>query len=69
MNENNKITVILCVSNDLTQQINAGNLIRDLAPLIGGRGGGSPNIAQCGGNKPEGWDKLKNAVREKIGAL
>jgi alanyl-tRNA synthetase len=67
--DNSKISVILSVSRDLSQRINAGNLVRDLAPLIDARGGGSPNVAQCGGSKPEAWDKLQNALREKIRTL
>jgi alanyl-tRNA synthetase len=35
----------------------AGNLIKALAPMVGGGGGGRPNMAQAGGKDPSGIDK------------
>ncbi len=61
-----KISVILSVSKDLTGKVHAGNLVKELAPIIDARGGGSPNVAQCGGTKPEAWDQLQAALRSKI---
>lgn len=40
--------------------INAGNIMKEVAPIFGGGGGGRPNFAQGGGTKPE---KLKEAVQ------
>ena len=39
----------LSLTDDLTDRVNAGNVVRELAPLVGGRGGGRPNLAQAGG--------------------
>ena len=39
--------------------VNAGQIVKEAAPIIGGGGGGRPNFAQGGGTKP---DKLKEAV-------
>ena len=40
----------------------AGNLIKAIAPLVGGGGGGRPNMAQAGGKNPAGVaDALKKA--------
>lgn len=61
-----KISVILSISKDLTGVLKAGQLIKELSPLIAGRGGGSPNVAQCGGTNPGGWDQLKQALESKI---
>ncbi|WP_281532822.1 DHHA1 domain-containing protein, partial [Anaerocolumna aminovalerica] len=36
----------------------AGNLIKELAVLVGGGGGGRPNMAQAGGKNPDGVDEL-----------
>ena len=42
--------------------IHAGNLIKAIAPLVGGGGGGRPNMAQAGGKNPAGVaDALKKA--------
>ncbi|MCR5250994.1 MAG: alanine--tRNA ligase [Lachnospiraceae bacterium] len=48
---------------------NAGNLIREIAPLVGGGGGGKPNMAQAGGKDPSGIDKLLAAAEEKFRAM
>jgi len=36
----------------------AGNLIKELAPMVGGGGGGRPNMAQAGGKNPAGIDEM-----------
>ncbi|NOY17637.1 MAG: alanine--tRNA ligase [Gammaproteobacteria bacterium] len=54
-----KVCFIAGVSPDLTDRIHAGNLIRAVAEIAGGRGGGRPDMAQAGGSKPE---KLKEAI-------
>ena len=55
--------MLLCiVTKDLTDRYNAGKIIREIAPVVGGKGGGRPDMAQAGGSKPE---KLKEAL-EKV---
>ena len=44
----------------------AGNLIKGIAALVGGGGGGRPNMAQAGGKRPEGID---DALREAAAVL
>ncbi len=64
--EPGKISVILSVSKDLTEKINAGSIIKELSPLIEARGGGSANMAQCGGSKPAGWEQLKEDLKKML---
>jgi alanyl-tRNA synthetase len=46
--------MLLClVTKDLTDRYNAGKIIQSIAPLVGGSGGGRPDMAQAGGPKPE----------------
>lgn len=45
-----KVQIIVGVTADITSKIKAGDLIKELAPLIGGKGGGKPELAQAGGN-------------------
>ena len=41
----------------------AGNIIKQIAAIVGGGGGGRPNMAQAGGKKPEGINEaLATAV-------
>jgi alanyl-tRNA synthetase len=46
--------MLLClVTKDLTGRYHAGNIIKEIAPIVGGSGGGRPDMAQAGGQKPE----------------
>ncbi|NUM89552.1 MAG: alanine--tRNA ligase, partial [Bdellovibrionales bacterium] len=49
-----KVTLMVSVSPDLTKTYNAGKLIQAAAPLIGGKGGGKPELAQAGGSNAAG---------------
>ena len=45
---------------DLVEKgVSAGNWVRDVAPVVGGGGGGKPDLAQAGGKHPE---KLPEAL-------
>jgi alanyl-tRNA synthetase len=44
-----KAMLIAMVSKDLTKRFPAGEIIRELAPVVGGSGGGKPDMAQAGG--------------------
>ncbi|MBI4411471.1 MAG: alanine--tRNA ligase, partial [Deltaproteobacteria bacterium] len=56
-----KVSLIVTVSKDLTGKYKAGDLIREIAVLVGGKGGGRPDMAQAGGNLPE---KLPEALNK-----
>ncbi len=57
-----KAMLVCVVSKDLVKRFKAGDIIRETAELVGGRGGGRPDMAQGGGNKPEGIDRAIEAV-------
>jgi len=44
-----KAMLIALVSKDLTKRFPAGEIIKELAPVVGGSGGGKPDLAQAGG--------------------
>jgi alanyl-tRNA synthetase len=48
-----KVSLIVRTSPDLIAKVPAGQVIKELAPIIGGRGGGKPDMAEGGGNQPE----------------
>ncbi len=64
-----KVSVITIVTKDLTQQYHAGKIIGKVAELVGGKGGGRPDMAMAGGkdvNKiPETMKKVKEIVANK----
>jgi alanyl-tRNA synthetase len=61
-----KVSLIVRVSDDLTDKIRAGNVIKEIAPIIGGRGGGKADMAEGGGNLPE---KLSEAIEASYEAI
>jgi alanyl-tRNA synthetase len=52
-----KVFLVVAVSKDLTNRLPANLLIQQIAPLVGGGGGGRPDFAQAGGTKPENLDQ------------
>jgi alanyl-tRNA synthetase len=54
-----KVFLLVGVTQDLTKRVHAGNLIKEIVKEVGGSGGGRPDMAQAGGNRPE---KLKDAL-------
>jgi len=48
-----KVSLIVRTSADLTAKVPAGQVIKELAPIVGGRGGGKADMAEGGGNQPE----------------
>jgi alanyl-tRNA synthetase len=48
-----KVSLIVRTSPDLAKKVPAGLVIKELAPIVGGRGGGKPDMAEGGGNQPE----------------
>jgi alanyl-tRNA synthetase len=61
-----KASLIVRTSDDLTKKVPAGQVIKELAPIIGGRGGGKPDMAEGGGNQPE---KLGEALEASYGVV
>jgi len=59
-----KATLVATVSDDLQPRLHAGKLIKQIALLVGGSGGGRPDFAQAGGKEPEKLDyALEQVVR------
>jgi alanyl-tRNA synthetase len=48
----NNVNLVASVTPDLTKRYHAGNLIKELARMVGGGGGGRPDFAQAGGKEP-----------------
>ena len=53
-----KVNLAVMVTDDAIKEgVHAGNLIKQIAPMVGGGGGGRPNMAQAGGKNPAGIDE------------
>ena len=66
--QGDKVHLVAGVTQDLTATLKAGELIRPVAELVGGRGGGRPDFAQAGGNKPEQVDEALALVAGLVAA-
>jgi alanyl-tRNA synthetase len=64
--KDNKVMLICVVTKDLTDRFKAGEIIKQLSEVVGGKGGGRPDMAQGGGSKPEELDRALNSVRNII---
>ena len=53
-----KVVVLVSVTKDLAGRVHAGQMIKALAPIIGGKGGGRPDFAEAGGRTPDKIDEL-----------
>lgn len=59
--------MLLClVTKDLTGRYHAGNIIKEIAPIVGGSGGGRPDMAQAGGPNPENLQQAVERFMEII---
>jgi alanyl-tRNA synthetase len=61
-----KVSLIVRTSADLTSKVPAGQVIKELAPIVGGRGGGKADMAEGGGNQP---DQLPNALQQSYSVV
>jgi len=62
--------VLLRITSDYVKKgLSAMQILKEVAPIIGGSGGGKPEAAQAGGKSPEHLEKLFEKVREILGNL
>ncbi|MGI8494165.1 MAG: alanine--tRNA ligase [Pyrinomonadaceae bacterium] len=57
--EEEKVSFIVRVSDDLTDKVKAGKIVQEIAPIVGGKGGGKPDMAEGGGTNSA---KLNDAL-------
>jgi len=62
--KDDKVMLICAVTDDLTKRFKAGDIIRRLSEIVGGKGGGRHDMAQGGGNKPEELTRALESVFE-----
>ncbi len=64
-----KALLIVVVTKDLTDRFHAGKIVKEVASVVGGSGGGRPDMAQAGGTKPENLDQALEKVYEVVGTI
>ncbi|MDQ7231529.1 DHHA1 domain-containing protein, partial [Staphylococcus haemolyticus] len=64
-----KVSLIATVPKEQTDKIKAGDIIKNMAPLVGGKGGGRPDMAQGGGTQPENISEALRFIKDYIKKL
>lgn len=64
--DEDKVSFIVRVSDDLTDKVKAGKIVQEIAPIVGGRGGGKPDMAEGGGTDAS---KLNDALQASYGVV
>ena len=64
-----KVLLIVGVTKDLTGQYKAGSIVKEVAAVVGGSGGGRPDMAQAGGSQPEKLDEALEKAYAVIEAM
>jgi alanyl-tRNA synthetase len=64
-----KVALIVGVTKDLTGKVQAGKIVGQIAKLVGGSGGGRPDMAEAGGKDPSQLDAALKSALEIVGGL
>jgi len=64
-----KVLIVAGVTPDLVKKIPAGQVVKQLAPIVGGGGGGRPDFAEAGGKDPSKIGELLEASRSVVEKL
>jgi alanyl-tRNA synthetase len=64
-----KVALIVGVTKDLTARVQAGKIVSALAGMVGGKGGGRPDLAEAGGSDAGALDGALAKAAEVVGAL
>jgi len=63
------VQIVVAVTPDLAQRVKAGQIVKEIAPIVGGGGGGRPDFAEAGGKQPEKIDEMLLAAEGAVKRL
>jgi alanyl-tRNA synthetase len=64
-----KVAFVVSVTKDLAGRVHAGNVVKQIAPIVGGGGGGRPDFAEAGGKDPSKIDELLAKSRDVVARM
>jgi alanyl-tRNA synthetase len=64
--QDRKVALVVMVTRDICKRVPAGQIIKKIAPLVGGGGGGKPELAEAGGKDPS---KLVDAIERSYSVV
>ena len=62
-----RVTIVVSVTKDLVPRVHAGNIVKKIAPLVGGGGGGRPDFAEAGGKNPADRPDARRSAHRGVG--
>lgn len=68
-NVDGKVSLVATVPKAFTDKVKAGDIIKNMAPIVGGKGGGRPDMAQGGGAQPENITEALRFIKDYIKSL
>ncbi|PTI79046.1 alanine--tRNA ligase [Staphylococcus succinus] len=68
-NIDGKVSLVATVPQSLTDKVKAGDIIKNMAPIVGGKGDGRPDMAQGGGTEPENITESLLFIKNYIKSL
>ncbi|BCR06170.1 alanine--tRNA ligase [Desulfuromonas versatilis] len=67
--EQGRANLLVGLTKDLAGRLHAGQIIKPLAEMVGGKGGGRPDLAQAGGSRPEQLSQALDSVAELVAGM
>jgi alanyl-tRNA synthetase len=64
-----KVAIVVSVTPDLKGRVHAGQVVKQIAPIVGGGGGGRPDFAEAGGKDPSKIDAMLTEARRVLHEL
>ena len=64
-----KVQIVVAVTPDLITKVKAGQVVKEIAPIVGGGGGGRPDFAEAGGKQPEKIDEMLKAAEGVVARM
>jgi alanyl-tRNA synthetase len=64
--QDGKVALVVMVTSDISKRIPAGQIIKQIAPLVGGAGGGKPELAEAGGKDSS---RLADAIEQSYSVV
>ncbi len=67
--EDSKVVIVVAVTPDISKKAKAGEIVKQIAPIVGGGGGGRPDFAEAGGKDPSKIGEMLGAARGVVERL
>ena len=66
--ENGAVHLVANFDDSVAKRLSAGDVVKEIAPIVGGGGGGRPTMARAGGKEPDKLPEALARARELISA-